>query len=59
VIPPSEVKLHMVPDSWQAYRQAQQLANHADLICVTGSLFLVGEVLAHLASLPLPMDISR
>ncbi len=59
VILPSEVKLHMVPDSWQAYGQAQQLANHTDLICVTGSLFLVGEILAHLASLPLPMDISR
>lgn len=57
VIPPCDAKLYTVPDSWEAYGQAQQMANHADLICVTGSLFLVGEILAHLSSLPLPVDI--
>ena len=57
VVPPDSVTLYSVPDSWEAYGQALQLANPSDLICVTGSLFLVGEILGHLSSLPLPVDI--
>ncbi|MEO6201989.1 MAG: folylpolyglutamate synthase/dihydrofolate synthase family protein [Nitrospirales bacterium] len=35
-------------DSWEAVWQAKELANPSDVICVTGSLFLVGEVLNRL-----------
>ena len=38
----------LLPDSWDAFCQAKVIANPSDLICVTGSLFLVGEVLERL-----------
>lgn len=38
-------------DSWDAFSQAKQIANPSDVICVTGSLFLVGEVLERLTQL--------
>lgn len=38
----------LLPDSWDAFCQAKEIANPLDLICVTGSLFLVGEVLTRL-----------
>ena len=37
----------LLSDSWDAFCQAKAIANPSDLICVTGSLFLVGEVLKH------------
>jgi dihydrofolate synthase / folylpolyglutamate synthase len=39
----------LVTDSWDAFCHAKAIANPSDLICVTGSLFLVGEVLQRLA----------
>ncbi len=39
----------VMPDSWTAYGQALQIACPSDIICVTGSLFLVGEILEHLS----------
>jgi len=44
----------LVSDSWDAFCQAQKIANPSDLICVTGSLFLVGEVLKRLSQLGSP-----
>lgn len=38
----------LLSDSWDAFCQAKAIANPSDLICVTGSLFLVGEVLKRL-----------
>jgi dihydrofolate synthase/folylpolyglutamate synthase len=38
----------LLADSWEAVCQAKALANPSDVICVTGSLFLVGEVLHRL-----------
>lgn len=45
-----------IADPWEAYCQAHQVARPSDLICVTGSLFLVGEVLQHLTRSPSPMN---
>ena len=36
-----------IADSWEALGKAKEMANPSDLICVTGSLFLVGEILKH------------
>ena len=47
-VPRDTVKLCAIADSWEAYRQAHHVARPSDLICVTGSLFLVGEVLEYL-----------
>ncbi|MDH4194084.1 MAG: hypothetical protein OEV70_08040, partial [Nitrospirota bacterium] len=44
----------LLSDSWDAFCQAQKIANPSDLICVTGSLFLVGEVLNRLTQLGSP-----
>jgi dihydrofolate synthase/folylpolyglutamate synthase len=41
-------------DSWDAFCHAKEIANSSDLICVTGSLFLVGEVLKRLTQLGPP-----
>jgi dihydrofolate synthase/folylpolyglutamate synthase len=41
---------YLLSDSWDAFCQAKEIANSRDLICVTGSLFLVGEVLQRLSS---------
>ncbi len=38
----------LLADSWEAVCRAKDIANPADVICVTGSLFLVGEVLNRL-----------
>ncbi|MEO8324276.1 MAG: folylpolyglutamate synthase/dihydrofolate synthase family protein [Nitrospirota bacterium] len=38
----------LLADSWEAVCQAKKMANPSDVICVTGSLFLVGEVLNRL-----------
>lgn len=56
VVSPGDAKICAITDSWEAYCQAQHLADSRDLICVTGSLFLVGEILQHL-SLPSPSGI--
>ena len=47
-VPRDTVKLCAIADSCEAYRQAHHVARPSDLICVTGSLFLVGEVLKYL-----------
>jgi dihydrofolate synthase/folylpolyglutamate synthase len=56
VVPPGEVKIFAIADAWESYCQAQRQADPCDLICITGSLFLVGEILQHLASVPSPLD---
>lgn len=38
----------LLADSWEAVCKAKDIAKSADVICVTGSLFLVGEVLNRL-----------
>ncbi|HNP27465.1 MAG TPA: folylpolyglutamate synthase/dihydrofolate synthase family protein [Nitrospirales bacterium] len=38
----------LLADSWEAVCRAKDIANPSDVICVTGSLFLVGEVLNRL-----------
>jgi dihydrofolate synthase/folylpolyglutamate synthase len=43
-----ELVPYLLSDSWDAFCQAKEIANPSDLICVTGSLFLVGEVLQRL-----------
>ncbi len=46
-VPRDSVTLCAIADSWEAYRQAHRIARPSDLICITGSLFLVGEVLKY------------
>lgn len=48
VVPQDQMKLCMMSDPWKAYCKALEMATPADVICVTGSLFLVGEMLQHL-----------
>ena len=55
VVPSGEVEIATVDDSWEAYCQAHRIARSSDLICVTGSLFLVGEILHHLTQQSFPM----
>ena len=43
-----ELVPYLLSDSWDAFCQAKAIAKPSDLICVTGSLFLVGEVLQRL-----------
>jgi len=43
-----ELVSYLLSDSWDAFCQAKAIAKPSDLICVTGSLFLVGEVLQRL-----------
>ncbi|MGE5222986.1 MAG: bifunctional folylpolyglutamate synthase/dihydrofolate synthase [Omnitrophica WOR_2 bacterium] len=38
------IELHVQPDPWAAVQQARELADPGDLICVTGSIYLVGQV---------------
>lgn len=40
--------IDLLPDSWNALGHAKTLAAVSDLICVTGSLYLIGEVLKRL-----------
>ncbi len=43
-LPEGSPKPLLIPNSWEAICQAKDRAAPSDLICVTGSLFLVGEV---------------
>ncbi len=52
IIPKGKHHLVTVADPWKAYCQACEVAQTSDVICVTGSLFLVGEILQGLAQLP-------
>lgn len=45
------VKAEMAENVAQAVAEAQRRANKGDLICATGSLFLVGEVIEHIKCL--------
>jgi len=38
------IQIHLQPDPALALQEAQYLANPSDLICVTGSIFLVGQI---------------
>ena len=49
-VPGDDLALCVIHNPWEAYCQARDSADPADLICVTGSLFLVGEILQHLTS---------
>jgi dihydrofolate synthase / folylpolyglutamate synthase len=44
----------LLADSWEAVCRAKDISNPADVICVTGSLFLVGEVLKRLTQPDFP-----
>lgn len=44
----------LLADSWEAVCRAKDNSNPADVICVTGSLFLVGEVLKRLTQPDFP-----
>jgi dihydrofolate synthase/folylpolyglutamate synthase len=50
-----DLKPSVIVDPWEAYCQARNVADVSDLICVTGSLFLVGEILQHLHASHSPM----
>ena len=54
-VPRTDLALCVIPNPWEAYCQARDNADPSDLICVTGSLFLVGEILQHLAQPHSPM----
>jgi dihydrofolate synthase/folylpolyglutamate synthase len=47
-LPQDDLELYTIANPWEAYCQARDNAAPSDLICVTGSLFLVGEILLHL-----------
>ena len=49
-VPRHDLAVSVIPSPWQAYCQVRDTADPSDLVCVTGSLFLVGEILQHLAS---------
>lgn len=49
------VRACAIANPWEAYCKAQDLANPSDLICVTGSLFLVGEIMEYLTPPHSPM----
>jgi dihydrofolate synthase/folylpolyglutamate synthase len=48
-VPQEDLDPYAIADPWEAYCKARDIADPSDLICVTGSLFLVGEILQHLA----------
>ncbi len=54
-VPRADSALSVIPNPWEAYCMARDNADPCDLICVTGSLFLVGEILQHLAPPHPPM----
>jgi len=54
-MPRKDLKPYVIANPWEAYCQAQDIAEPSDVICVTGSLFLVGEILQHLTPPPSPM----
>ncbi len=45
-----DLEATVIPSPWEAYCCARDTADRSDLVCVTGSLFLVGEILQHLSS---------
>ena len=45
-----DLELSVIPSPWEAYCRVRDTADPSDLVCVTGSLFLVGEIIQHLAS---------
>lgn len=47
------VPVEIVPDPLQALARARTLGTPTDLICVTGSLMLIGELKAHFQNVPL------
>jgi dihydrofolate synthase / folylpolyglutamate synthase len=49
-VPRDDLTRCVIRNPWEAYCQARDSADPSDLICVTGSLFLVGEILQHLTS---------
>jgi len=55
VVSRKDLKLSVIADPWEAYSHAREVANAADVICVTGSLFLVGEILQHVHASHSPM----
>ena len=55
VVSRKDLKPLAIVDPWEAYCQARDVAGPADVICVTGSLFLVGEILQHLHASHAPM----
>ncbi len=50
-----DVRTHIAPDPVSALALARSQAQSTDLICVTGSLLLLGELKARLQGLPLEM----
>jgi folylpolyglutamate synthase/dihydropteroate synthase len=48
MIDDTDVALHVVEDPVQAFEQARAGAGPNDLICVTGSFYLIGDVMRHL-----------
>jgi len=48
MIDDTDVVLHVVEDPVQAFEQARAGAGPDDLICVTGSFYLIGDVMRHL-----------
>ena len=55
VVSRKDMKLSVIADPWEAYCHAQEVADASDVICVTGSLFLVGEILQHVHASHSPM----
>lgn len=51
------VETQIVDDPGQAVERAKELAGPGDLICATGSLFLVAEVIQHVEGLPAPESV--
>jgi dihydrofolate synthase/folylpolyglutamate synthase len=47
-VPRDNLALSVTLNPWEAYCKARDSADPCDLICVTGSLFLVGEILGRL-----------
>jgi len=47
-VPRADLALFVIPNPWEAYCKARDSADPCDLICATGSLFLVGEILQRL-----------
>jgi dihydrofolate synthase/folylpolyglutamate synthase len=47
-VPRADLVFSVIPNPWDAYCKVRDSADPCDLICVTGSLFLVGEILQRL-----------
>jgi dihydrofolate synthase/folylpolyglutamate synthase len=55
VVARKDLRPSVIADPWEAYCTAREVADVSDVICVTGSLFLVGEILQHLHASHSPM----